>query len=423
MTVSSPRKRRTPGRSARLGLVLVLQAVRSLARHKGRTMLSAIGIAIAVAAVVWVVALGRAGQERATALLQGLGDNLVWVEAGSRSVSGVRTGAKSTPTLTLDDVAAIRREVPQIERISPQVDGTVQLVSTRSNWTSRSRGVAPDYLVVKRFELQSGSVFSEEDIGAARNVLLMGQTVSTALFGVESPVGQPVRMNGQPYVVIGLLVAKGQSATGQDQDDVVMVPYTTAVRKLRPPGQAYLDDIVCSATSAQAIPEAATAITALLRERHRIRPGAEDDFNIRHPEEVVKAQMAANETFSTLLLSIACVALLVGGIGVMNMMLASVSERTREIGVRLAVGATTTAITTQFLLEAILLSMLGGALGMVVSLAGSSLIGKAVGWALPIPIESFAFALAVSTAVGVVFGYLPARRASRLDPIEALRSD
>ena len=403
--------------------VLVLQAVRSLARHKGRTVLSAIGIAIAVAAVVWVVALGRAGQERATALLQGLGDNLVWVEAGSRNVAGVRTGAKSTPTLTLDDVAAIRREVPQIERISPQVDGSVQLVSAHSNWTSRSRGIAPDYLVVKRFEVQSGSVFSEEDIGAARNVLLMGQTVSQALFGAESPVGQPVRMNGQPYEVVGLLAPKGQSATGQDQDDVVMVPYTTAVRKLRPPGQAYLDDIVCSASSAAAIPTAVTSITALLRERHRIRPGTDDDFNIRHPEEVVKAQMAANETFSTLLLSIACVALLVGGIGVMNMMLASVSERTREIGVRLAVGATTAAITTQFLLEAILLSMLGGALGMVVSVAGSSLIGKAVGWALPIPFESFAFALAVSTAVGVVFGYLPARRASRLDPIEALRSD
>lgn len=406
-----------------MALVLVVQALRSLARNKGRTVLSSIGIAIAVAAVVWVVALGRAGQERATALLQGLGDNLVWVEAGSRTVSGVRTGSKSTPTLTLDDVAAIRREVPQIERVSPQVDGTVQLVSARSNWTSRSRGVSPDYLVVKRFDLQSGSVFGEEDVGAARNVLLLGQTVSTALFGSESPIGQPVRMNGQPYEVVGLLAAKGQSATGQDQDDVVMLPYTTAVRKLRPPGQAYLDDIVCSARSAAAIPVAVAAITALLRERHRIRPGTDDDFNIRHPEEVVKAQMAANETFSTLLFSIACVALLVGGIGVMNMMLASVSERTREIGVRLAVGATPAAIVTQFLLEAVLLSMLGGVLGMVVSLAGSSLIGKAVGWALPIPLESFAFALAVSTAVGVVFGYLPARRAARLDPIEALRSD
>ena len=423
MAAGEERRRRARGRSARLAVVLVVQAIRSLARHKGRTVLSAIGIAIAVAAVVWVVALGRAGEERATALLQGLGDNLVWVEAGSRSVSGVRTGSKSTPTLTLDDAQAIRREVRQIERLSPQVDGSVQLVSSRSNWTSRSRGVAPDYLVVKRFEVQSGSVFSDEDISAARNVLLMGETVSLALFGAESPVGQPVRMNGQPYEVVGLLAPKGQSATGQDQDDVVMVPYTTAVRKLRPPGQAYLDDIVCSATSAQAIPEAVAAITALLRERHRIRPGTEDDFNIRHPEAVVKAQMAANETFSTLLLCIASVALLVGGIGVMNMMLASVSERTREIGVRLAVGATTTAITTQFLLEAILLSMLGGVLGMIVSLAGSSLIGKAVGWALPIPLESFAFALAVSTAVGVLFGYLPARRASRLDPIEALRSD
>ncbi|MDB4936893.1 MAG: Macrolide export ATP-binding/permease protein MacB [Labilithrix sp.] len=406
-----------------LSLVLCGQSVRSLLRHKGRTALSAIGIAIAIAAVVWVVALGRAGAAQATALLQDLGDNLVWVEAGSRNVAGVRTGAKSTSTLTLGDAEAIAREVTLIQNISPQVDGNVQLVSPRSNWSTRSRGVAAAYLTIKRFSLASGAVFTDEDIGSARNVLLMGQTVRERLFGTENPVGQVVRMNGQPFEVVGLLAPKGQSATGADQDDVVMVPYTTANRKLRPVGQAWLDDIVCSAASPEAVAPAVLEITSLMRERHRIGEGQEDDFNIRHPEEVVKAQMAATETFSTLLASIASVSLLVGGIGIMNVMLASVSERTREIGVRLAVGATARAITLQFLVEAVLLSMLGGALGLAVSVAGSSTLARAVGWSLPIPTESFALAFVFSAVVGVAFGYLPARHASRLDPIEALRSE
>jgi putative ABC transport system permease protein len=230
-------------------------------------------------------------------------------------------------------------------------------------------------------------------------------------------------MNGQPFEVVGLLAPKGQSASGYDQDDVVMVPYTTANRKLRPPGQTWLDDIVCSAESPETVGAAVSAITSLMRERHRIGVGQDDDFNIRHPEEVVKAQMAAADTFSTLLVSIASVSLLVGGIGIMNVMLASVSERTREIGVRLAVGASPWAITLQFLVEAVLLSLLGGGLGRVVSVAGSSALARAVGWSLPIPPDTFALAFGFSGLVGVVFGYLPARRAALLDPIEALRSE
>jgi putative ABC transport system permease protein len=407
------------------GLVLVLfeQAVRALLRHKGRTSLSVIGIAIAIAAVVWVVALGREGSTRSAALLQGLGDNLVWVEAGSRNVAGVRTGAKSTPTLSLGDAEAIARDIPLIQRVSPQIDGSVQIVSAHDNWSTRSRGIAASYLVIKRFDMASGAVFTDEDVAAGRNVLVMGETVRTRLFGAENPVGQLVRMNGQPFTVVGLLAPKGQTATGQDQDDVVMVPYTTANRKLRPAGQTSLDDIVCSAVSPEAIAPAVDAISALMRERHRIRPGQDDDFNIRHPEEVVKAQMAATETFSTLLVSIAAVSLLVGGIGIMNVMLASVTERTREIGVRLAVGATERAITLQFLVEAVLLCMSGGIIGLAISVGGSSAIGRAVGWSLAIPPESFVLAFAFSALVGVVFGIVPARRAARLDPIEALRGE
>jgi putative ABC transport system permease protein len=410
-------------RALTLALVLFGQALRSLLRHKGRTSLSAIGIAIAIAAVVWVVALGQEGSARAKALLQDLGDNLVWVEAGSRNVAGVRTGAKSTNTLTLGDAEAISREVGLIQRVSPQIDGSVQIVSARSNWSTRSRGVAPAYLTIKRFGIAAGALFTDEDIGSARNVLVMGQTVRERLFGTESPVGQLVRMNGQPFEVIGLLAPKGQSATGQDQDDVVMVPYSTANRKLRPVGQTWLDDIVCSAVSPEAVAPAVAEITSLMHERHHIQEGQDDDFNIRHPEEVVKAQMAATDTFSTLLFSIASVSLLVGGIGIMNVMLASVTERTREIGVRLAVGATERAVTLQFLVEAVLLCMAGGIIGLIISVAGSSALGRAVGWSLTIPPESFVLAFVFSALVGVVFGYLPARRAARLDPIEALRGD
>jgi putative ABC transport system permease protein len=408
---------------APLLLVLAGQAGRSLVRNKGRSALTMLGIAVAIAAVVWVVALGRESASRYAALLEGLGDNLVWVEAGTRNSSGVRTGAKTATTLTLGDMEAIARDVPLVRRVSPQIDGTVQLVSPRSNWTTRSRGIAADYLPIKRFAISRGGTWTEEDLASARNVLVMGETVRAQLFGDDEAVGQTVRMNGQPFTVVGLLVPKGQSATGQDQDDVVMVPYTTAIKKLRPVGMTWVDDIVCSAASPETVAPAAVQIMDVMRERHRIAPGQDDDFNIRHPEDVVNAQLEASETFSRLLIAVASVSLLVGGIGIMNVMLASVTERTREIGVRLAVGATPAAVMLQFLTEAVLLSIAGGAAGFGVSVAGVSIIGRSVGWSLSIPIEAVAVALVVSTTVGVFFGFVPARRAASLDPIDALRAE
>jgi putative ABC transport system permease protein len=404
-------------------LVLFGQAARALVRHKGRSALTMLGIAIAIAAVVWVVALGRESASRYAALLEGLGDNLVWVEAGARNAAGVRTGAKTATTLTLGDMEAIAREVPLVEKVSPQIDGTVQLVSARSNWTTRSRGISAAYLPIKRFDVARGGVWTDEDLATARNVLVMGETVRKQLFAEDDAVGQVVRVNGQPFTIVGLLAPKGQSAMGQDQDDVVMVPYTTAIKKLRPLGMAWVDDIVCSAVSPEAVVPAAAVITSVTRQRHRIGPSQDDDFNIRHPEDVVNAQLEASETFSRLLIAVASVSLLVGGIGIMNVMLASVTERTREIGVRLAVGATPGAVMLQFLTEALLLSIAGGAAGFGASVAGASLIGRVVGWSLSIPLEAVAVALFVSSSVGVFFGFVPARRAAALDPIEALRTE
>jgi putative ABC transport system permease protein len=403
--------------------MLFAQAVRGLSRHKTRSALNALGIAIGIASVVWVIAIGEAGSARAEAQLHALGDNLVWVEAGSRNVNGVRTGAYGMRSLTMEDAQAILREVPAIRRVSPQVDGSVGVASQTRNWTTHYRGVSPEFLEIKRYALAAGAVFTDEDVERGSNVCLLGQTVHEQLFGEVNGQGRIIRVAGQPFEVVGVLAPKGQSATGQDQDDTILLPYTTAMKKIRGGGQTWLDDVLCSAFSPQAAREAAKDIASLMRQRHRIQPDEEDDFNLRHPEELINAQIQASATLEALLVSIASVSLLVGGIGVMNVMLASVVERTREIGVRLAVGAPEFAVQAQFLAEAVLLTACGGTIGVVVSLGGSSVIARLLGWPLPIPGLALAVAVAFSIGTGMVFGFVPARRASRLDPIVALHGD
>jgi putative ABC transport system permease protein len=415
--------RRGSDRRSRTLIFAVLlfgEAVRALSRHKTRTALTAFSITIGITAVVWVVAIGQAGAQRAEEQLRSLGDNLVWVEAGSRNVNGVRTGARGTTTLTLEDAQAIFTEVSRVKSLSPQIDGTVVIISASSNWTTRYRGIAPSYLDIRRWQIAEGSAFTERDVESGAGVVLLGQTVREHLFGAESPIGEDVRIGAQLFRVIGVLGAKGQSASGQDQDDTIFLPHTTAQQKIRGKGFAYLDDIMCSAASPQEVKQAAEQISDLLRERHAIAPGADDDFNIRHPEEVINAQLEASRTFALLLVSIAAVSLVVGGVGIMNMMLAAVAERTREIGIRLAVGATARAVQMQFLVEAILLSLCGGLAGVIVSALGSLGLGRILGWAVAVPVQAIILALGFSVGVGVIFGLYPARRAARLDPIAAL---
>jgi putative ABC transport system permease protein len=403
--------------------LLFFEAPRALARNKLRTALAAVALTIGVGAVVCVIAIGRAGSLRAEEQLLNLGDHFVWIEAGSRAPSGVRTGTHGTTSLTLADAEAIEREVPLLKRVSPQVDGSVQVVHGPRNWRTHYRGVSPDYLDIKRWPLEAGAPFTEEDVRQATSVCLVGQTVREQLFGLEDPVGKTVRVQAQLFRVVGVLAAKGPSAFGSDQDDTILLPWRTAQARIRGGTQVWLDDILGSALSAEAVDPAIAQVTLLLRQRHHIQPGQDDDFNVRRPDEIIKAQIETKHTLELLLVGIALISLVVGGIGVMNVMLVSVAERTREIGLRLAVGATGAAIQLQFFGEAVMLSVFGGLLGIALGVGASYVMGRTLGWAMAIPPEAIAIAPVVSVLVGVFFGFYPARRASLLDPIEALRHE
>lgn len=397
------------------------EAFRSLSRNKMRSALSAIGIAVGIAAVVCVVAIGTAGSQQAEVQLQNLGDNLVWIEAGSRNVNGVRSGSHGMTSLTMGDVEAIDKDVPLIKSVSPNVDGSLLVIAGNRNWTTHFRGVTPNFLDIRRWGIAEGAPFTDADVARSANVCLLGQIVRDQLFGPEEAVGRDIRINRRIFRVIGVLAPKGQSSTGQDQDDTIIMPYTTVQNKIKGQGFTWLDDIMCSAVSLTDAGPAIDKISALLRQRHHIQPGEPDDFNIRHPEEVIKALIAAKHTFALFLISVACIALLVGGIGIMNVMLVSVTERTREIGIRLAVGATEREIRLQFLAEAVMLGLFGGLLGVFIGVAASFILGFTLGWPMSIPVEALVIAPLFSIGVGVTSGLYPAWKASQLDPITALR--
>ena len=394
-------------------------ALSALARNKLRTALTMLGIAIGIAAVICTVAIGEGGSSRIREQLQNLGDNFVWVEAGSRNLQGVRTGTGTTKTLTARDATAILEAVPLIKSMSPQVDARIQVIYGNTNWNTVYRGVSPEYLSIRRWAMERGSCFTAQDVATSANVCVLGRSVAEQLFGEEDPIGKSIRLRDQPFRVLGVLKPKGENAAGQDQDDFLMIPWTTAQHKIK--GISWLDDILCSAVSADAIRPARAQISALLRQRHHLRPDAADDFNIRAPEEMLQAQEETSRTFTVLLLSIASVSLLVGGIGIMNIMFVTVTERTREIGVRMAIGATKKNIQAQFLFEALILSSLSGVAGAIVGVVASSIFSRALAWPTIIPPQWIVIAVLFSAFVGVFFGFYPARKAALLDPIEALR--
>jgi putative ABC transport system permease protein len=401
-----------------LGAV-VRVALRALARNKMRTALTMLGIIIGVGAVICTVAIGEGASNQVQEQIRNLGDNIVFVSAGSVNQHGVHMGSTATKTLKLSDARAIQQQVPVVSKVSPGVGSQAQVVYGNQNWFTRLRGVSPAYLEIRRWVIASGSAFSQREVDSAANVCLIGQTVVENLFGDEDPVGKIIRVQNLPFRIIGVLASKGQSPFGNDEDDTLIVPFTTVQKKVA--GIDWLQFIVCSAVSQEAIHPAQQQMTSLLRERHHLRPDEEDDFMIRSPTDLANVQAQAGRIMTLLLAAIASVSLLVGGIGIMNIMLVSVTERTREIGVRMAVGATEQDVRMQFLSEALVLSLLGGSVGVLVGVAGSVAVSSMLQWPTRIPPDSVALAVLFSAVVGVFFGYYPAHKAAHLDPIEALR--
>ncbi|MGZ4865778.1 MAG: ABC transporter permease [Candidatus Angelobacter sp.] len=395
------------------------EALQALVRNRVRSLLTMLGIAMGVGSFICVIAVGRAGSSRVEQQLSNVGDNLIWVEAGSRARSGVRIGSRGTKTLVVGDSRAVLDQVPGVKSASPNVDGRIQVVYGNLNWGTQYRGVSPEYFEIRKWVVRLGGAFTQDDMEKNAPVCVLGPTVASNLFDEEDPVGKTVNIKSVPFKVIGVLQGKGFSATGQDQDDFVVMPLTTAQKRIT--GVEWLDDIFFSAASREEIPEVTKRIIGVMRERHHLRVGEDDDFNIRTPEELIRAQLASANVFTLLLASAASLSLLVGGIGIMNIMLISVTERTREIGIRLAVGATEQDIQMQFLSEAIVMSLIGGALGVLAGVLGSFVLQSTLHWEMQLSTQIMVIAGLFSAGVGIFFGYYPARKAAQLDPIEGLR--
>lgn len=383
-----------------------------------------LGIIIGVAAVITMVAVGSGAKAQIAQQIRSIGSNVIIVLSGSLTSGGIRLGHGSILTLSEDDAKAIAAECPAVALTASSVRGTGQVVFGNNNWSTVIQGTAPEFLEIRDFRVLYGRPFTRQDVDGATKVALVGQTVVENLFGGTDPIGQIIRIKRVPFTVIGVLSPKGQSPWGQDQDDIVLLPISTAKKKVLGISQANaraVGAILIQARGPLMMKEAEDQITTLLRQRHHLQPDEEDDFNIRNLTEVFALQERAAEVMSLLLGAVALVSLVVGGIGIMNIMLVSVRERTREIGLRLAVGARMRDILTQFLVEAVTLSLIGGLIGIVLGLAVSTLISSMVMWATQISVVAILVAFTFSGLVGVFFGYYPARKASFLDPIEALR--
>ena len=400
-------------------LLTAMIALRSLRRNKLRSILTALGIIIGVASVVAMVAVGNGAQARIEGQVAALGQNLLLIFAGNRHSGGVNSGLGSASALTLADARALSTEIIDIVATSPEISTTGQAIANGRNWSTTIAGESPDYLKIRDWKLSDGSMFTDREVRSSAKVAIIGTKTARELFGPLNPMGQTVRVQNMPFVIIGVLASKGAGMSGQNQDDRLIIPYTTVMKRLT--GDKYLRMINIQVASADRMDAAQQQITSLLRQRHRLSEGRDNDFNILNQKEIADTVGSISEVITMMLGAIAGMSLLVGGIGIMNIMLVSVTERTREIGIRVAVGAQSSDILTQFLIEAITLSLLGGTIGVLSGIGLSRLVGMFADFQAIVSPGSIVLAFSVSFAIGVFFGFYPARKAAKLDPIDALR--
>ncbi len=401
--------------------MIIRVAFRALIRNKMRAALTMLGIIIGVSAVIAMVSIGQGASASVQAQIESIGTNLLFVSAGAQNVGGVRsgTGDTGTNTLTVEDLDAIKREVPSVSMVTPNVNARSQLIAGNMNWNTAVTGVSEQYPEIRKWPVANGSFFSDSDVRTAARVIVIGQTLADNLFPGADPIGQDLRVQNLPFRIVGVMNRKGQDPQGRDQDDVAFAPYTTVQKKIL--GRDRIQIAFVSAISQDATYTAQSQITELLRQRHKLTASEPNDFTVRNMTDVAEAANETSKTMTILLACIAGVSLLVGGIGIMNIMLVSVTERTREIGIRMAIGARSSAVRSQFLIESIVLSLTGGTVGIILGVVLSLVIPAFLGWPTLVSMMAIVGSVLFSAAVGIFFGYYPARKAAALDPIEALR--
>ena len=398
---------------------LVKVASQSIIKNKMRTLLTMLGIIIGVGAVIVMVAVGMGARSQIRDQINNLGTNMLVIAPGFSNMGGVNQGAGSFNRLTLSDAEKIEREASLVNAVSPVIITRAQAIAAGNNWRVEINGVSAGFATIRDWQTTSGAWFTENDVRTNRKVALLGNTVAEALFPGMDPVGQRIQLRGVPFDIIGVLAVKGQTSSGRDQDDVVLIPHTTANTRLS--GRNFIPQILVSTAAAGDIPAAQLEIRDIMREAHGLTMGEDDDFTVRNQNELAEAAEGTTEVMSLLLAAIASISLIVGGIGIMNIMLVSVTERTREIGIRMAIGARGKDVLTQFLVESIVMSLLGGLIGLGIGVAGAAILGNVMGWSTEITALTVIVAVGFSAAVGVFFGFYPARKAAALNPIDALR--